>query len=149
MQPLPAMLYAIRAWKNAKVGINYHVHVNNALYSVPHAYARKQVDVCITNHMVEGCYKGRRIAVHERQHEQGTRSTNAKHMTEDHRQYLDRMHLLKKARGVGTHAEKMAKAAPGPIQSWATGLSWVSSDSEALTQKNAFTRPVNWPYRWG
>ena len=42
MQPLPAMLYAIRAWKNAKVGINYHVHVNNALYSVPHAYARKQ-----------------------------------------------------------------------------------------------------------
>jgi len=149
MQPLPAEPYAIQEWKKAKVSIDYHVHVNNALYSVPHAYARKQVDVCITNHMVEGCYKGRCIAVHERQHEQGTRRTNAKHMTEDHRQYLDRMHLLKKARGVGTHAEKMAKAAPGPIQSWATGLSWVSSDSEALTQKNAFTRPVNWPYRWG
>ena len=58
MQPLPAEPYAIREWKKAKVSIDYHVHVNNALYSVPHAYVRKQVDVCITDHMVECFYKG-------------------------------------------------------------------------------------------
>ena len=71
LKPLPARRYEYAEWRKARVNIDYHIQAGHALYSVPHALARREVDVRITAHAVEVFHKHRRVAAHLRVHGEG------------------------------------------------------------------------------
>lgn len=86
---LPSRRYETAEWKTATVQFNYHISVDGMLYSVPHIYIKKKVDVRITSQVVEVFYEKERIASHKRLHgRKGQYSTITEHMPADHQQYL-------------------------------------------------------------
>ena len=88
LRPLPAQRYEFAEWRRARVNIDYHIQVQRAFYSVPHALARRDVDVRITARAVEIFHRHRRIAVHLRSHRKGGYATDAAHMPAAHRAHL-------------------------------------------------------------
>lgn len=48
LKPLPIEPYVFAEWRLRRVGIDYHVDVDNHFYSVPHSFARAQVEVRLT-----------------------------------------------------------------------------------------------------
>jgi hypothetical protein len=90
MQPLPPWPYEFATWKVATVQLNYHVSIDNQYYSVPYEYARKKVDIRLTNNIVEVFYQGNRICSHVRLHGRiGQYDTNPDHMPPNHQLYSE------------------------------------------------------------
>lgn len=90
LMPLPAIRYELATWKKATVQFNYHVAVDKMYYSVPHQYIKDEVDVRMTDHVIEVFYKHERIASHKRlKGRPGQYSTFKEHMPEDHQKYLE------------------------------------------------------------
>ena len=89
LKPLPASAYVFAQWKKARVNIDYHVEVDRHYYSVPHGYAKKQIDVRYTDTTVECFYNSQRIASHVRSRNAAHHTTVREHMPESHRQYGD------------------------------------------------------------
>ena len=58
--------YCFAEWRVRRVGIDYHVEVEAHFYSVPHRFARSEVEVRLTPRAVEIFLKGERIAAHRR-----------------------------------------------------------------------------------
>lgn len=86
------------------VAYNYHVSADKMLYSVPHEYIRKQVDVRLTSRMVEVFLSGERIASHVRKHgSPGQYSTLPEHIPSNHREYTqwNAERFRSWARGIG------------------------------------------------
>ena len=90
LKPLPAIKYEYITFKPATVGLNYHIELreDGRFYSVPYAYAHKQVTVAYTIRTVEIYYDNQRIAFHKRVFVPGY-STAAEHRPAHHRFYLD------------------------------------------------------------
>lgn len=104
--PLPDSPYELAQWKKATVQYDYHIHLDKMLYSVPYDYIKHQVDVRITQHVVEIFYKHFRIASHKRLHgREGQQATNPDHMPKDHKQFIDfnQETVLEWAESAGTH----------------------------------------------
>jgi transposase len=102
--PLPDKDYEMSEWKVCTVAYNYHVSVDKILYSVPHEYIKKQVDVRLTSRIVEVFYQGERIASHVRKHgNPGQYSTKEEHMPPDHKKYVlwNAERFRSWARGIG------------------------------------------------
>ena len=53
LKPLLLEPFEMTTWTTAKVGLDCHIQVGRALYSVPYRYAGKTVDVRITDHLVQ------------------------------------------------------------------------------------------------
>lgn len=86
--PLPIHSYELSSWKIATVQNDYHVSIEDNLYSVPYEYIKRKVDVRITRNVVEIFFAGNRIASHPRLHGgYGQYSTVSEHMPESHRKY--------------------------------------------------------------
>ena len=86
--PLPDKPYEMSEWKTSTVPYSYHVTADRMLYSVPHEYIRKEVDIRITSRMVEVFLAGERIASHMRKYgSPGQYSTLPDHMPPSHREY--------------------------------------------------------------
>ena len=84
--PLPATRFELSIWKSAKVQYNYHIFVDHIMYSVPFEYIGKQVDVKITNTMIEVYFNNARIASHQRSYNQKQKYvTNEAHMPINHK----------------------------------------------------------------
>lgn len=67
LHPLPAIPYEIATWIYGRnVNIDYHVVFEKNRYSCPYQYARKTVDLRITDTTVEIYYQKNRIATHNR-----------------------------------------------------------------------------------
>ena len=66
LAPLPATPYELAEWKQATVQFNYHISFAGMLYSVPHEYIKRKVDVRVTNKTIEIFYNHNRIASHRR-----------------------------------------------------------------------------------
>lgn len=64
LKPLPARRYEFAQWRRARVNIDYHVQAGGGFYSVPHALARREVDVRLAAATVEVFH--RHPAEHER-----------------------------------------------------------------------------------
>lgn len=62
LKPLPASAYVLAEWRIRRVSIDYHVEVEKHYYSVPHRFARAEVEVRLTARTVEIFHKGERIA---------------------------------------------------------------------------------------
>ena len=89
LRSLPAEPYVLAEWRIRRVGIDYHVEVENHFYSVPHRYARAEVDARLTARTVEVFLRGERIAVHRRGSGDGKHTTVPEHMPSSHRRYAD------------------------------------------------------------
>ena len=89
LKPLPVEPYVFCEWRACRVGINYHVEADTHYYSVPHRFARADVDVRLTARTVEVFLKGDRIAAHMRMSGNRKHTTVAEHMPSSHRRYKD------------------------------------------------------------
>src|SRR5487761_2795434 len=89
LKPLPAQPYAFAEWRLRRVGIDYHVEVEDHYYSVPHRFARSEVEVRLTPQTVEVFLKGERIAAHLRSSGNHRHTTVPEHMPSSHRRYAD------------------------------------------------------------
>src|ERR1017187_5639661 len=66
LKSLPSEPYEFSEWRIRRVGIDYHIEVAAHYYSVPHRFARAEVDARLTARTVENFLKGERIAAHMR-----------------------------------------------------------------------------------
>ena len=90
LAPLPATPYELAEWKQATVQFNYHISFAGMLYSVPHEYIKRKVDVRVTDKTIEIFYNLNRIASHRRLYGcKGQYSTVTEHMPASHQQYLE------------------------------------------------------------
>jgi transposase len=89
LKSLPAEPYVFAEWRVRRVGIDYHVEVENHFYSVPYRFARSEVEARLTGRTVEIFVKGERVAVHMRASGNGKHTTLADHMPSSHRRYAD------------------------------------------------------------
>jgi transposase len=89
LKPLPIEPYVFAEWRLRRVGIDYHVDVDNHYYSVPHSFARAEVEVRLTVRTVEVFARGERIATHVRSSGNHGHSTVPEHMPSSHRRYAD------------------------------------------------------------
>jgi len=86
--PLPKDRYELSDWKQAKVGLNYHISADSQNYSVPHEYIGQTVEIRLTKDVVEIFYEGSRVASHTRLYGRKEQySTNESHMPASHREY--------------------------------------------------------------
>jgi len=89
LKRLPTEPYGFAEWRLRRVGIDYHIEVDAHFYSVPHRFARRDVEVRLTPQTVEIFLKGERIAVHRRGSGNHGHTTLAEHMPSSHRRYAD------------------------------------------------------------
>lgn len=108
LSPLPSTPYKISVWKTAKVRPDYHITVESIFYSVPYEYIGKQVEVRLTEHLVEAYFNHMRIATHKRLYGKfGQFSTHPDHMPDNHRLYIAQTpeNAREWAKSVGEHTE--------------------------------------------
>jgi transposase len=89
LRSLPAQPYEYAEWKRARVSFDYHIEVDKHFYSVPHSLLRREVEVRLTEKIVECFYQGRRVCSHLRSGRQGAHSTAASHMPASHRAHME------------------------------------------------------------
>lgn len=89
LKPLPADPWIHAQWKRCRVGLDYHIAVDHHHYSVPHRFARREVEARFTSRTVEIFLGGERIAVHMRGSGNGRHTTVPEHMPSSHRRYLE------------------------------------------------------------
>ena len=89
LKPLQPEPWVHAQWKRCRVGLDYHIALEQHHYSVPHRYARREVEVRYTARSVEIFLGGERIAVHMRGSGNGRHTTVPEHMPSSHRRYLD------------------------------------------------------------
>ncbi len=141
LRPLPEKPYEYAVRKTAKVNIDYHVEFEKHLYSVPHSLIHQQVDLRITEHLVEIFHKGKSVAIHSRSFKPGRFSTIHEHMPPNH-QFVDKVNarqLLSWAETVGPQTacliDAMLKTRPFPEQAYRSCLGVLS-----LTKK--YSQPL-------
>ena len=119
---LPAEPYEFSEWRTCRVGIDYHVEVAAHYYSVPHRFARAEVDARLTARTVEIFLKGERIAAHVRASGNHKHTTVSEHMPSSHRRYagwtIERIRADARLIGPATAAlcELILEARPHPEQ---------------------------------
>ncbi|WIK66141.1 IS21 family transposase [Globicatella sanguinis] len=90
LTPVRQPRFQLTDWRVAKVQTNYHIQVDKNYYSVPYEYIQSQVEVRLTQDLLEVYFNQGRIASHKRIHgDIGIYSTNKDHMPDHHRLYLD------------------------------------------------------------
>jgi len=89
LKPLPAEPYVFAAWKECRVGLDYHVEVEKHYYSAPHMLLREKLWARITARTVELFYRGKRVAAHVRSSSNRRHTTVREHMPSSHRRYAD------------------------------------------------------------
>jgi transposase len=110
LNPLPETPYEYAEWLRVRVGLDYHVEVAGAAYSVPYALIRQEVEVRLGARTVEVFRAGRRVAAHPRA-ASGT-ATLSDHMPAGHRHYAEwsAEHFLSRARQFGPSTEALIAA---------------------------------------
>lgn len=87
LKPLPGEAYEFCEWRVRRVGVDYHVDIDDHYYSVPYRFARAEVEARLTARGVEVFHKGERIAVHLRMSGNRKHTTVPEHMPSSHRRY--------------------------------------------------------------
>jgi transposase len=128
MQPLPEQDYEYAEWRLARVGIDYHVEIEDFFYSVPHALIREQVDTRTTTRTIEIFHRGKRVASHARRYGGQRHGTLPEHMPSAHRRYAEWSpeRFARQAREIGPNTEALILAVlarrPHPEQGFRTCL---------------------------
>lgn len=91
LKPLPTEPFEYAEWvSEQKVPPDYHVYIRQHAYSVPYQLVSEKVEARVTSRMVEIFHLSKRIAVHQRQEEQGGFTTNPDHRPPQHRAYASK-----------------------------------------------------------
>jgi len=126
MQKLPEQEYEYAEWRLARVGIDYHVEVDEFFYSVPHALLREQVDTRATTRTIEIFHRGALVAAHARRYGGQRHGTLPDHMPSAHRRYAEWSpeRFTRQARDIGPNTEALILAVlarrPHPEQGFRT-----------------------------
>lgn len=92
LKPLPHYPFEYRQHKHARVHLDYHVEVDKHYYSVPCKYIQKQVDIYLTEKVIEIFYQSERIALHQRSHANSYKFTTlTEHMPPNHKAFRDEL----------------------------------------------------------
>jgi transposase len=83
--PLPVERFEVSEWKRAMVNIDYHVQLDDHLYSAPYTLVREEIEARMTSTSVEIFHRGERVAAHARSHARFRFTTDVAHMPEAHR----------------------------------------------------------------
>ena len=124
LKSLPDEPYEFSEWRTCRVGIDYHVEAAAHFYSVPHRFARAEVEARLTVRTVEIFLKGERIAAHLRMSGNHGHTTVAEHMPSSHRRYagwtIERIRADARKIGPATAAlcEQILEARPHPEQGY-------------------------------
>lgn len=89
LSPLPATPYVYATWKKARVSIDYHIELERRYYSVPYQLVKCEVEVRLTERIVEVFHRSRRVASHRRAAKAGHYTTLTEHMPRPHREYAE------------------------------------------------------------
>src|ERR1700738_3676677 len=122
LKVLPAEPYEFSEWRTCRVGIDYHIEVAAHYYSVPHRFARAEVDARLTARTVEIFLKGERIAAHMRGGGTHNHRTVPDHMPSGHLRYpgwtIERIRAAARLVGSATAAlcELILEQRPHPEQ---------------------------------
>lgn len=87
LKPLPSQPLVLGQWKRAKVSPDYHIEVERHYYSVPHWFVSQQVQVKVTEQLIEIFHDHQRIACHERSRLPSRHTTLPEHMPPEHWAY--------------------------------------------------------------
>ncbi|GAA4068882.1 Mu transposase domain-containing protein [Amphibacillus indicireducens] len=104
LSPLPEMPYRLSEWRTAKVRSDYHVSINSMFYSVPYELIGKDVDVKVSDSIIEIYFNHMRVASHQTLYGKfGQFATLKEHMPPNHRLYLEQTseEALKWASNIG------------------------------------------------
>lgn len=85
LRPLPKERFVLAKWTVAKLHPNCHVQVDRSFYSAPYQLIGKQLDVRLTDHMVDIFHKGTYVASHARKFQRGSYATQEQHLPPNHR----------------------------------------------------------------
>lgn len=89
LKPLPATRYEFATWKKVRVNIDYHIEFEGHFYSVPHTLVGKQIDLRVTNAVIECLANSQRVASHVKSPRRGEKTTVVEHMPKSHRAHLE------------------------------------------------------------
>jgi transposase len=89
LKKLPVEPYVYAEWNERKVGLDYHVEVDQHYYSVPYTLLREAVWVRISARTIEVFHHGKRVAAHMRSSARRKHTTVREHMPSSHRRYAD------------------------------------------------------------
>ena len=89
LKVLPAEPYVYAEWKLCKLGLDYHVEIDQHYYSAPHRLIRERIEARITDATVEIFHKGTWVASHVRSAIKRRHTTVGEHMPSTHRHYAD------------------------------------------------------------
>lgn len=112
LRALPGAPFQFGTWRKARVNVDYHIEVNKRLYSVPFRLLRQQVDVRVSQQLIEVYHKGKLVAAHAFGYKPGDRSTKVEHLPEKHSGYSDRTQsrLQQSAAAIGTATAQVIAA---------------------------------------
>ena len=122
LKPLPAQPYVYAEWKLCKLGLDYHVEIDQHYYSAPYRLIRERIEARITDATVEIFHKGARVASHVRSSVKRRHTTISEHMPSAHRRYADWTpeRIMRDAATIGPAmtalVETIMKAKPHPEQ---------------------------------
>jgi transposase len=132
LRPIPEKPYEYAVRKTARVNIDYHVEFEKHFYSVPYSLIHQEVDLHVTEHMLEVFHKGKSVAIHARSFKPGRYSTLREHMPPNH-QFMDRVNaqqLVHWAEAVGPQTAALINATlqsrPFPEQAYRSCLGILS-----------------------
>lgn len=89
LKPLPGAKYDYTKIGYSKAGLDYHVMIEDHLYSVPFQHAKQKLEYRLNSKTLELFFKGQRIASHIRSWGAGRPTTLKEHMPSHHRKYQE------------------------------------------------------------
>ncbi|NMD72873.1 IS21 family transposase [Bacillus sp. DNRA2] len=90
LSPLPLQTYKMSEWKKATVGPNYHLSIDSMFYSVPYEYINREVEVKVSDDLIEVFFNHMRVASHKRLYGKfGQYATIRDHMPDNHKLFVD------------------------------------------------------------
>ena len=140
-KPLPAEPWVHAEWRRCRVGLNYHIAIERHHYSVPHRFARREVEARFTASTVEIFLGGERIAVHMRGSGNGRHTTVPEHMPSSHRRYGEwtPAKIREEASRIGPMlsllVEKVIEAKPHPEQGYRSCLGIIGLEKRFGAQR--------------
>jgi len=113
LKPLPLLEFTHADWKIGKVHPDYHVAVGFHWYSVPYQLVRKEVQVKVTEKLIEVFHNNERVASHLRSSLKYRHTTLAQHLPPEHlavKEYENKHGFAIWGRSVGIETEKLVIA---------------------------------------
>jgi transposase len=88
LAPLPLIHYQYAEWRMVRLGMNYHVQIDEHFYSAPHQLRNEKLNARLTDLGIEFFHKNKRVASHQRSYKRGY-TTIGEHMPKSHREYAE------------------------------------------------------------